>query len=93
MTYMELLGYRFQNKEEKDFIEGLCKHIPATDLSSVIVSKVIQIKQKHKIKLPDAIILATAIISEFDLVTVNVKDFIGIAPELNVINPLGYVPK
>ena len=88
ITYMEVLGYRFANKEEKYFIEGLCKHIPHIGLDSVIVEKVIQIKQKHKIKLPDAIILATAVIGELDLVTVNVKDFIDIAPNLSIINPL-----
>ena len=88
ITYMEVLGYRFTNNEEKHFIESLCKHIPYIELDSEIVEKVIQIKQRHKIKLPDAIILATAIIGGLDLVTVNVKDFIDIAPNLSILNPL-----
>lgn len=88
ITYMEVLGYQFTKNEEKYFIESLCKHIPYIELDSEIVEKVIQIKQKHKIKLPDAIILATAIIGGLDLVTVNVKDFIDIAPNLSILNPL-----
>ena len=88
ITYMEVLGYRFTTNEEKYFIEGLCKHIPYIELDSEIVEEVIQIKQKHKIKLPDAIILATAVIGGLDLVTANVKDFIDIAPNLSILNPL-----
>ena len=88
ITYMEVLGYQFTSNEEKYFIEGLCKHIPFIELDSEIVEKVIQIRQQYKIKLPDAIILATAIIGELDLVTANVKDFLHIGLNISIINPL-----
>ena len=53
-----------------------------------IIEKVISIRQQHKIKLPDAIILATALIGDLELVTANVADFIHIDPNLKIINPL-----
>jgi predicted nucleic acid-binding protein len=64
ITYMEVLGYRFENDFEKQTIKHLCKHFPIIDLNPEIVEKVISIRQQHKIKLPDAIILATAVVCQ-----------------------------
>jgi predicted nucleic acid-binding protein len=58
------------------------------ELNENIVSKTIQIRQKQKIKLPDAIIAATALTHDFTLVTHNTKDFKNIQ-ELEVIDPYG----
>ena len=89
ITYMEVLGYRFENDSEKQTIEQLCKYFPVIDLNPEIVEKVISIRQKHKIKLPDAIILATALVGEMELITANVADFINIEPDLKIHNPIG----
>ena len=88
ITYMEVLGYRFETDFEKQTVEQLCKYFPIIHLNSEIIEKVIFIRQKHKIKLPDAIILATALIGDLELVTANVADFIHIDPNLKIINPL-----
>ena len=85
---MEVLGYRFENDLEKQTITQLCKYFPIIHLNSEIIEKVISIRQKHKIKLPDAIILATAIIGDLELVTANVGDFKAIDSELIIRNPL-----
>jgi predicted nucleic acid-binding protein len=45
------------------------------NLDNEIANKTIKIKQKEKIKMPDAIIGATAIVNNFKLLTNNVKDF------------------
>ena len=50
--------------------------------------KVISIRQQHKIKLPDAIILATAVISKMELITANVPDFANIDNSLKIYNPM-----
>lgn len=89
ITYMEVLGYRFENDSEKHTIEQLCKYFPVIDLNPEIVEKVISIRQKHKIKLPDAIILATALVGELELITANVADFINIVLDLKIRNPIG----
>ncbi|MEY4538677.1 MAG: hypothetical protein RLZZ306_434, partial [Bacteroidota bacterium] len=51
-----------------------------------IVEKTIEIRRIYKIKLPDALIAATAIVFDLTLVSRNDKDFTQI-PELKYINP------
>jgi predicted nucleic acid-binding protein len=88
ITYMEVLGYQFPNNTEKKIVEELCRNLPVIELDKEIVEKVIQIRQKNKIKLPDAIILATAIINNFELITANVNDFSNIHHDIEIINPM-----
>ena len=88
ITYMEVLGYKFENNFEKQKIERLCKLFPIIHLNIEIVEKVISIRQQHKIKLPDAIILATAVISKMELITANVSDFVNIDHNLKIYNPM-----
>lgn len=88
ITYMEVLGYKFENSFEKRTVEQICKHFPIIDLNPKIVDKVISIRQRHRIKLPDAIILATAIVSKLELITANVADFMYIEPGLKIHNPM-----
>jgi len=47
---------------------------------------VISIRKIHRIKLPDAIIAATALVNGLELVTRNINDFKNI-DGLNLINP------
>lgn len=89
ITYMEVLGYRFETDFEKQTITQLCKYFPIIHLNSEIIEKVISIRQKHKIKLPDAIILATALSGDLELITANVSDFIHIDQNLKIHNPFG----
>ena len=56
------------------------------ELSTDIVNMTIRIRQKQKIKLPDAIIAVTAVINDFTLISRNTKDFKNISG-LKVINP------
>ena len=65
-----------------DFFEA--SHI--FGLPDNIVNKTIQIRQKQKIKLPDAIIASTALMNGLVLVSRNTKDFKNI-PDLEVVNP------
>ena len=54
-----------------------------------VVDKTIEICKQHKIKLPDAIIAATALVNNFTLVTRNIDDFKNIAG-LKTINPYNF---
>jgi len=56
------------------------------DLTEDVVNQTIQIRQKQKIKLPDAVIASTALVKGLILVSRNTKDFKNI-PGLDVINP------
>ena len=87
ISKMEVLGYNFNNQEEKDIVENMFNEIEIINLNEDIVNKVIEIRKKKKIKLPDAIVYATASSNELDLITRNVDDFKNIDNSVKVINP------
>jgi predicted nucleic acid-binding protein len=61
ITYMELLSYNFKNKDEEEFIKKVINKIPIINIDIKIANRVIKLKKERKIKLPDAIIIATSI--------------------------------
>ena len=78
---IELLGFHFVEQTIIDFV-SFAKVYPIDDET---IEKTIDLRKKYKIKLPDAIIAATAIINDFALITHNVKDFQKIT-EMQLIN-------
>ena len=85
ITYMEILGHRFRDKSEEKFIQELLELFKTLYIDREIADKVIEIRKKGRIKLPDAIIAATAISNELFLITRNVDDFKKI--EVSISNP------
>ena len=79
---IELLGFSIVTSEIKEFVSN--SHL--IDLSNKITEQTIELRKKHKIKIPDAIIAATAIVNKLTLITRNDKDFKNIS-ELKMINP------
>lgn len=71
VTYIEFLGYSNISKSAEEFI-GLANVI---EIDKVIIDNCIKIRKAHKIKLPDAIIAATAISLGYTLITRNTSDF------------------
>lgn len=84
---METLGYPFSDENEKRETEALLDILFRFSIEEPIVQKVVEIKQQRRIKLPDAIIAATAIIHNCAIVTRNVSDFQNFAG-LVIINPM-----
>ena len=82
ITLIEYLGYKNINKQTEEFI-SLANVI---EIDKLIIQSCIDLRKNHKIKLPDAIIAATALVRGLILVTSNEKDFIPIQ-NLTVINP------
>ncbi len=86
ITKIELLGFAFtdqnQHLDTRNFIdEGV-----VISLTDEVIDKTIVLRQSHKIKLPDAIIAATAMVFDFTLISRNDKDFESIVG-LKYINP------
>ncbi|EFK96841.1 protein containing PilT protein, N-terminal domain, partial [sediment metagenome] len=79
---MEFLGFIRFNKKERNEAARFISFAYVLPLSDQVVEKVIELKQATKIKLPDAIIGATAMCHNLKLVTHNVNDFKDIALEL-----------
>ena len=69
ISYMEILAYNFNSKEEEAFIYKLLSLFKIIDITKDIADKVIELKRERKIKLPDAIIVAPAMYQNIILYT------------------------
>jgi len=81
---IELLGF---SKVEQDLIDFVA-YSNIHPMDDVIVDKTIEVRSSYKIKLPDAVIAATALVNELILVSRNIKDFKNIQG-LELIDPYG----
>ncbi len=82
ISYIEFLGYRHIAQQSKDFI-ALSNVI---EINKDIIDTCIALRRISKIKLPDAIIAATALILNLTLLSRNTVDFRSIS-KLNVLDP------
>lgn len=87
ISYMETLGFAFETPREHEFVRQLVSLFQILYIDKGIADKVVEIRQQKKIKLPDAIIAATALEKKCTLVTRNVDDFNNIDAELHIVNP------
>lgn len=86
ITKIELLGWPDGTAKQWNEASSFIQDSEVLPLTEAIVDKTIQIKQQMKIKLPDAVIAATAIVYGFTLLSRNDEDFRKI-PELQYLNP------
>ncbi|MDR2204829.1 MAG: type II toxin-antitoxin system VapC family toxin [Flavobacteriaceae bacterium] len=86
ISKMETLGFNFPSKKEQTIMETFIFYSKILDIDESIVNQTITIRKSRKIKLPDAIIAATAIVHNLTLITRNTADFEGIKG-LNLMNP------
>lgn len=83
ISEMELLGVFSISKIQKSNVQNIINECFVIDMNTEIKKYAIQIKQKYKIKLPDAIIAATAIQYNIPFITAD-ADF-KVVKELNLI--------
>ena len=84
ISKMEFLGFPFSDKNKKNAIEFM-SYASIKPLNDEIVKRVIEIRQLKRIKLPDAIIAATAMELSATLITRNIKYFKQL--DVDVFNP------
>ena len=82
ITYIEYLGYKDVTKSSQEFI-AMAEII---GIDKIIIRNCIDLRKNYRIKLPDAIIAATALARNLNLITNNEKDF-AMIQHLTVINP------
>jgi len=85
ITKIEILGFNGEKEEEIRMLEFL-SFADIVSLSDDVVDRTISLKKKIKIKTPDAIIAATALVNNYTLITNNLSDFKRI-PGLKIFNP------
>ncbi len=73
ITRMELLGFPEITELEAQAIKNLLSMMQCLSLDPVIENTTIDLKQKYRMKLPDAIILATASTHQLELLTLDKK--------------------
>lgn len=89
VTWMEIqVGAK--NDAEADIIEMFLRDFTVVDLSRRVAREAIAVRKAHKMRLPDAVILASARVESALLVTRNTKDFPCDLPGVRV--PYGDVP-
>jgi len=84
---IEALGYKNNTQQEVSYLKVFFDEYEHYYISDEIVQKTIEIRINNKLKLPDAIIAASAIANDCVLWTVNETDFQQI-PKLKLYNPL-----
>jgi hypothetical protein len=71
ITRMELLGFHSITREEESLIRQKLDRLSYLPLTGNIENVVIDLRQSRKIKLPDAIIAATALCAGIELLTLD----------------------
>ena len=73
ITFIEVMAGA-KNPDEEKQLRGFLTSFEMLDLSPVIADEVVTLRRKFRLKIPDAIVYATARINECQLVTRNVRD-------------------
>ncbi len=87
ITYIEWLGYDFILPKEQVYRERICASYEVIHLSDQIINETISLRKRNKIKLPDAIIYATALAEGLPLITNNTDDFKKLGDRVQLIDP------
>jgi predicted nucleic acid-binding protein len=90
ITVMEVLSWPRHSDESVELTTAFLKIFDEIAIDAEIKILAIRIRRNYRLKLPDAIIAATALHLGLPLITRNVKDF-EVIPDLMVINPFGNV--
>ena len=85
ISQIEVLRFN-DTPENEAILEEFINISKIYPLSNNVVERTIKLCKQIKIKLPDAIIAATALSEGFTLVTRNISDFIKV-PDLILLNP------
>ncbi|NLO02584.1 MAG: type II toxin-antitoxin system VapC family toxin [Bacteroidales bacterium] len=72
---IELLGNKGISQKEQNALDSFINNAIVFNLDEEIILETINIRKKYAIKLPDAIIAATCLLNNCQLITNNTKDF------------------
>ncbi|MFA6401701.1 MAG: type II toxin-antitoxin system VapC family toxin [Salinivirgaceae bacterium] len=86
ITEIELLCWKNASEKDLALLHNFINDSMVIELERSIKLKTADIRKMHPIKLPDAIIAATALVYNLTLITRNTKDFDKIEG-LEVLNP------
>ncbi|MFD2285706.1 PIN domain-containing protein [Pedobacter petrophilus] len=86
ITEIELLCWRTAGENDLKLLRNFIGDSYVYELNREIKDQTAELRKHHNLKLPDAIIAATALVNKLTLITRNVKDFDKIS-NLHLSNP------
>lgn len=86
ITYIEVFSSSNISESEYKELKRFAEFATIYEVNREIALKSIELRLMYKIKLPDAVIAATAIVNDLILITRNSSDFSKIK-ELKIVNP------
>jgi predicted nucleic acid-binding protein len=75
ITEIELLCWKTASAKDLEALYDFVNNALVIELESAIKLKTADIRKQYKIKLPDAVIAATALVYDLTLITRNISDF------------------
>jgi predicted nucleic acid-binding protein len=91
ITRIELLVWDFSSQEDAAVFENFVRDSAVLGINEDIIQSAITVRKNAKIKLPDALIAATAIVNNYTLISNNEKDFskvVSLEIGLKYMNPM-----
>lgn len=88
ITKIEFLSWQklLDDEELRKKAIGFISHATIYELDEIVANQTIANRQKYKIKTPDAIIGATALVHGFEILTNNVDDFKNLDLKITTLN-------
>jgi len=80
------LGWDQLTEEELNSITSFIENATVFPLDEAIILRTITLRQFHRIRIPDVVIAAAALVHDLQLLTRNTSDFRQI-PNLQLVNP------
>lgn len=79
VTALEVLGYSGLTVADDQALRKMLGEFQQVAVESAVIEEAIRIRKAHRLKSPDAIVAATALIQQAELVTRNTSDFKKVA--------------
>ena len=86
ITRLELFGFPDLKPEDEKRLNELLQGFSEAEVNALVIDKAIEVRRGRRVRAPDAIIAATALVMGATLVTRNTDDFKGIKG-LRLMNP------
>ena len=86
ITRLEIFGFPGLGPSDEAKLRGMLTCFAEVDVDGPVIDRAIEVRRKRRIKAPDAILAATALLMGATLATRNTQDFRGI-PGLAVEDP------
>ena len=75
MTRLEVLGYSGLSAADDKALRALLAQFEEVQVLPAVIDEAIRLRRSYKLKSPDAIIAATALLQRMEIVTRNTSDF------------------